>query len=551
MKTSNGCADMPAMHENEDGKPLPASLTGVARNHVASFDYFVQHGLSEIVKRLRKVTLQIPGTKDPSSRVHVWFDEISLGKPSREGDGTSCSRDPRLFPRECRESSATYKAPMSATLAWSFGEPDNVYRRKFRLCSFPVMIGSVACHLWGASGGDLIRRGEERHEAGGYFILNGIERIIRLLIQQRQHYIMGMKRVAYSARGPLYTQYATAIRCVASDEHCSTVRVHYTSDGSARVAFVHRRQEYFLPAGLLLRALADVSDAEIQAIVASGVAGSGGKQFASKRVAIILEEIADLGIRNRSHALSYLGEHFRVQLGANPWETNVEIGKLLIEEHVFIHLENGKDKFNLLLFMMQKLYALVTGQCSPDNPDSPMHHEVLLPGVLMQTLFREKLQDALTRVKESLLQESGESFSTDDGEWLSQIAMSAITKMNIGRLMEYFLATGNLVSRTGLGLSQTSGFTVVADKLNYMVCAKDLLTLFFLRPHNHIHHILFINKFVIITIITFASTPNIAIPFALSICASRSLFCRAANNYSAKAVARIMGIFVPCAYTRW
>ena len=34
--------------------------------------------------------------------------------------------------------------------------------------------------------------------------------------------------------------------------------------------------------------------------------------------------------------------------------------------------------------------------------------------------------------------------------------------------MEYFLATGNLVSRTGLGLSQTTGFTVVADKLNYM-----------------------------------------------------------------------------------
>ena len=86
MKTSNGFGDMPAMCENEDGKPLPVTLTGVARNHVASFDYFVQHGLSEIVKRLRKVTLQIPGTKDPSSRVHVWFDEISLGKPSREGD---------------------------------------------------------------------------------------------------------------------------------------------------------------------------------------------------------------------------------------------------------------------------------------------------------------------------------------------------------------------------------------------------------------------------------------------------------------------------------
>ena len=123
--------------------------------------------------------------------------------------------------------------------------------------------------------------------------------------------------------------------------------------------------------------------------------------------------------------------------------------------------------------------------------------------------------------------------------------MSAITKMNIGRLMEYFLATGNLVSRTGLGLSQTSGFTVVADKLNYMVCAKELLTLFFLRPHNHIHHILFINKFVIITIITFASTPNIAIPFALSICASRSLFCRAGTTTVRKLLPESWGFLCP------
>lgn len=47
--------------------------------------------------------------------------------------------------------------------------------------------------------------GEEPGEVGGYFILNGIERIIRLLIQQRRHYIMGMVRGAYSKRGPMYT----------------------------------------------------------------------------------------------------------------------------------------------------------------------------------------------------------------------------------------------------------------------------------------------------------------------------------------------------------
>lgn len=35
------------------------------------------------------------------------------------------------------------------------------------------------------------------------------------------------------------------------------------------------------------------------------------------------------------------------------------------------------------------------------------------------------------------------------------------------RQMEYLLNTGNLVSRSGLDLSQTAGFTVVAEKLNF------------------------------------------------------------------------------------
>ncbi len=34
--------------------------------------------------------------------------------------------------------------------------------------------------------------------------------------------------------------------------------------------------------------------------------------------------------------------------------------------------------------------------------------------------------------------------------------------------MEYFLATGNLISKHGLGILQTTGFSIIADKLNYM-----------------------------------------------------------------------------------
>lgn len=48
-------------------------------------------------------------------------------------------------------------------------------------------------------------------EMGGYFVCNGIERIIRCLIQQRRHYVMALKRGAYLKRGANYTEFATLV----------------------------------------------------------------------------------------------------------------------------------------------------------------------------------------------------------------------------------------------------------------------------------------------------------------------------------------------------
>ena len=39
-----------------------------------------------------------------------------------------------------------------------------------------------------------------------------------------------------------------------------------------------------------------------------------------------------------------------------------------------------------------------------------------------------------------------------------------------GQKFEYLLNTGNMVSKSGLDLSQATGFTVVAEKLNFYRC---------------------------------------------------------------------------------
>jgi DNA-directed RNA polymerase I subunit RPA2 len=55
--------------------------------------------------------------------------------------------------------------------------------------------------------------------------------------------------------------------------------------------------------------------------------------------------------------------------------------------------------------MLRKLFALVSGECRPDNPDSPQHQEVLLPGYLYGMVVKERLEEALTQVRNQIAQD--------------------------------------------------------------------------------------------------------------------------------------------------
>jgi hypothetical protein len=89
-----------------------------------------------------------------------------------------------------------------------------------RAGSLPIMLQSTLCHLRGLSRDELVRNKEEADEFGGTFICNGIERVLRLIVQQRRHYVMALRRGAYKKRGVNYTEFGTLIRC---DSYASVV----------------------------------------------------------------------------------------------------------------------------------------------------------------------------------------------------------------------------------------------------------------------------------------------------------------------------------------
>ena len=51
-------------------------------------------------------------------------------------------------------------------------------------------------------------------EMGGYFIINGIEKVIRMLIMPRRNFPIAMVRPKWKSRGPGYTQYGKLQGCL-------------------------------------------------------------------------------------------------------------------------------------------------------------------------------------------------------------------------------------------------------------------------------------------------------------------------------------------------
>ena len=92
-----------------------------------------------------------------------------------------------MFPAECRQRSLTYAAPLTATIARKFdNEPEE--RVTLNLGSIPVMVGSQFCNLHDLPEETLIKKREDCFEFGGYFIINGNERIVRMLIATKRNY---------------------------------------------------------------------------------------------------------------------------------------------------------------------------------------------------------------------------------------------------------------------------------------------------------------------------------------------------------------------------
>nr|AOE43175.1 RNA polymerase I second largest subunit [Cavenderia deminutiva] len=429
-----------------------AEMSKLIAPHLDSYNFFIEHGLRLMVESMQPTYVKL----DDKEYLTMRFKRVDIAKPTK-AEGES------LFPDETRQAGISYSGAMTGIVE-VMRSTDTVPFAEVpvSLGNMPVMVRSKLCHLSGMSPQQLIDHHEEALEMGGYFVVNGNEKLVRMLVANKGNHPVALQRKAWSNRGPGYTKHGVVIRSLLPDRTSQTNALHYIADGTITFRFLYRRHEYFLPITLLMRMLCDTTDREIFTRI---VQSDNENTFLTDRVELTLRDQKIEGVNTQAEALDYLGCRFRHKTSLPESFTNREIAEYIINNFVLVHLPNYRDNF-----MVQKLYSTVQGKSDADNIDATSFHEVLLSGHIIGMMLKEKLTEYLDSARFVFIKsrEDEKNSSKRQTNLETHLRKSFDKAINIGIRFESFLATGNLVSQSGLDIQQTSGFTIIAEKLNYL-----------------------------------------------------------------------------------
>lgn len=168
--------------ERDKWNLLPAFLKvkGLVKQHIDSFNYLLEVELKQIVKANRTIL------SDVEPKFYLHFTDICVGKPTRLDENiTDHARydwTSTVTPNECRLRDSTYAAPILVDIAYWRGLRE-IRRKKVLIGRMPMMLRSSNCVLNGKSEHEMAALHECPLDPGGYFIVNGTEKVI--LVQEQ------------------------------------------------------------------------------------------------------------------------------------------------------------------------------------------------------------------------------------------------------------------------------------------------------------------------------------------------------------------------------
>lgn len=336
---------------------------GLVRFQIDSYNDFITRRIPKILKQIGEIKPEVPELGE----FKIKLGEFKIEEPSvKEADGSVRT----IFPLEARTRNLTYCAPMfvemtpvlnnieSETMVVNFGD-------------LPVMVKSKICPLAQLSKAELIDMGEDPDDPGGYFIINGTERILVLVEEIAPNRVI-------TAR-------------VNSGNVAEIARIHSEKDGYIQRHIVERKNNGVitisfanvnkLPVVILLKALGLESDKDIIAML------SGDPEIQEEFYVNLYES----ELTNKKDGLEGIGKHIKIPQK----EYRIERANKLVDRYLLPHLgQNQENRLSKAIFLVKaiaKLLKLHLNKIEEDDLDHYSNKRLKLSGDLLEILLRSIL----------------------------------------------------------------------------------------------------------------------------------------------------------------
>lgn len=121
--------------------------------------------------------------------------------------------------------------------------------------------------------------------------------------------------------------------------------------------FSYNKNLSYVPIVLLMKCLVDCTDAYIFKKL---IQGYENDTYYSSCIETMLRQVHEENLHTHEECKRYIGRIFRSRFfGIHEWITDEELCDFLLEQCILIHLDENIDKFNMMVFMVQKLFQCV------------------------------------------------------------------------------------------------------------------------------------------------------------------------------------------------
>jgi len=395
----------------------------LVESNILSFNDFIRNKMQQIVSELNE-------NINAEEELEIKLGKIRIESPNIiEADGSTSIVTPSI----ARLRSLTYSAPVFVELTIKYGNQTD--SAEVEIGRIPIMVKSSACNTYNMSKEELLENYMDPLDPGGYFIVNGNERVMVMNedLAANQPFIeegrLGLTLKIFSQRG----------------SYRIPTTISETKEGILEVTFSRLKN---IPAIVLLKVLGMTKEAEI------------AKNIDYENDCLIVNMYEFANLQSSDDAIDYIAEKAGIQGTKKEIVTRV---KQRVDSFLLPHIGVGKnarlEKAVTLCKLLRLYLKAKEDKKLRTDKDHYANKRVKLSGDLMADLFRVNLGIFVRDIQYSLQKVAKRKKFYS----IKTLAKSTLFSHRI----ESAIATGSWIG-------ERSGVTQNMDKANYLAMLSQL-----------------------------------------------------------------------------